>query len=104
MNEKIIDIRKLLSRMDLDNTYFLDFFDLKHLQAGILRLKPGELDTQEPHSLDEIYLVLEGNGFIEIGKKAYALKKDLFIYVPANVRHKFYGNTQEILVVYLFSD
>jgi len=104
MNEKIIDVRKLFSKMDLDNSDFLNFFDLQHLQVGILRLKPGEKDTQEPHASDEIYLVLEGDGFIEIGKKAYVLKKDLFIYVPANVRHKFYGNTQEILVVYFFSD
>ena len=104
MNEKLIDLRSLIPKMDLDNTYFLNFFDLEHLQAGILRLKPGEKDTQEPHSSDEVYLVLEGDGFIEIGKKAYSLKKDLFIYVPANIRHKFYGNTKEILVVYFFSD
>jgi len=104
MNEKIIDVRKLLSKMDLDNSDFLNFFDLQHLQVGILRLKPGEKDTQEPHASDEIYLVLEGDGFIEIGKKAYILKKDLFIYVPARVKHRFYGNTQEILVVYFFSD
>lgn len=104
MNEKLIDIRSLISKMALDNSGFLNFFDLKHLQAGILRLKPGETDTQEPHSLDEIYLVLEGDGFIEIGKKAYALKKDLFIFVPAEVKHSFYGNTKDILVIYFFSD
>jgi mannose-6-phosphate isomerase-like protein (cupin superfamily) len=104
MNKKIIDLRELCSKMDLNNSEFLNFFDLRHLQAGLLRLKPGQSDTQEPHSSDEIYLVLEGNGFIEIGKKSYAVKKDLFIYVPANVRHKFYGNSQEISVVYFFSD
>jgi mannose-6-phosphate isomerase-like protein (cupin superfamily) len=104
MDEKVIDIRELSSKMDLDNSEFLNFFDMRHLQAGILRLKPGETDTQEPHSSDEIYLVLEGDGFIEIGKKAYSLKKDLFIYVPAKLRHKFYGNTQEILVVYFFNN
>ncbi|HEX2305971.1 MAG TPA: cupin domain-containing protein [Nitrososphaeraceae archaeon] len=104
MEEKLIDIRELFSKMDLGNSEFLDFFDLRHLQAGILRLKPGERDKQEPHSSDEIYLVLEGDGFIEIGKKTFSLKKDLFIYVPANVKHRFYGNKQEILVVYLFSD
>jgi mannose-6-phosphate isomerase-like protein (cupin superfamily) len=104
MNEKLIDIRSLIPKMDLDNSAFLNFFDLQHLQVGILRLKPGELDTQEPHSLDEIYLVLEGDGFIEIGKKAYTVKKDLFIFVPAEVRHRFYGNSTEILVIYFFSD
>jgi mannose-6-phosphate isomerase-like protein (cupin superfamily) len=104
MNEKIIDVRKLLSKMDLDNSEFLNFFDLQHLQVGILRLKPGEKDTQEPHASDEIYLVLEGDGFIEIGKKAYIIKRDLFVYVPARLKHRFYGNTREILVVYFFSD
>jgi mannose-6-phosphate isomerase-like protein (cupin superfamily) len=104
MNEKIIDVRKLLSKMDLDNSEFLNFFDLQHLQVGILRLKPGEKDTQEPHESDEIYLVLEGDGFIEIGKKAYIIKRDLFVYVPARLKHRFYGNTREILVVYFFSD
>jgi mannose-6-phosphate isomerase-like protein (cupin superfamily) len=104
MNEKLIDIRSLISKMELDNSGFLNFFDLQHLQAGILRLRPGELDTQEPHSLDEIYLVLEGDGFIEIGKQVHTIKKDLFIFVPAEVRHRFYGNTKEILVIYFFSD
>jgi mannose-6-phosphate isomerase-like protein (cupin superfamily) len=73
------------------------------LQAGILRLRLGEIDTQEPHSTDEVYFVLEGDGFIEIGNKSYEIKKDLFIYVPAEVKHRFHGNTQEILVLYFFS-
>ena len=96
MNEKIIN-------MASDNSDFIDFFDLLHLQSGLLRLKPGQMDGQEPHSLDEIYLVLQGDGFIEIGKKSYVLKKDLFIYIPAKVEHRFYGNTQEIFVIYFFS-
>jgi len=103
MKEKVIDIRKLYSKMDRDNSEFLTFFDLEHLQVGILRLRPGEIDTQEPHSTDEVYMVLEGDGFIEIGNKSYDLNKDLFIYVPAQVKHRFHGNKQEILVLYFFS-
>jgi mannose-6-phosphate isomerase-like protein (cupin superfamily) len=48
-------------------------------------------------------MVLEGDGFIEIGNKSYELNKDLFIYVPAQVKHRFHGNKQEILVLYFFS-
>ena len=103
MKEKVIDIRKLNSKMDRDNSEFLTFFDLEHLQVGILRLRPGEIDTQEPHSTDEVYMVLEGDGFIEIGNKSYDLNKDLFIYVPAQVKHRFHGNKQEIVVLYFFS-
>jgi mannose-6-phosphate isomerase-like protein (cupin superfamily) len=103
MREKVIDIRKLYSKMELDNSEFLSFFELEHLQVGILRLRPGEIDTQESHSTDEVYLVLEGDGFIEIGNKSYDLNKDLFIYVPAQVKHRFHGNKQEILALYFFS-
>lgn len=103
MKEKVIDIRKLYSKMDRDNSEFLTFFDLEHLHVGILRLRPGEIDTQEPHSTDEVYVVLEGDGFIEIGNKSYGLNKDLFIYVPAQAKHRFHGNKQEILVLYFFS-
>jgi mannose-6-phosphate isomerase-like protein (cupin superfamily) len=103
MKEKVIDIRKLYSKMDRDNSEFLTFFDLEHLQVGILRLRPGEIDTQETHSTDEVYMVLEGDGFIEIGNKSYDLNKDLFIYVPAQVKHRFHGNKQEIVVLYFFS-
>ena len=103
MREKVIDIRKLYSKMELDNSEFLSFFELEHLQVGILRLRPGEIDTQEPHSTDEVYLVLEGDGLIEIGNKSYDLNKDLFIYVPAQVKHRFHGNKQEILALYFFS-
>ena len=103
MKEKIIEIRNLYSKMHLDNSDFLTFFDLEQLQAGILRLRPGEIDTQEPHSKDEVYFVLEGDGFIEIGNKSHEIKKDLFIYVPSEVKHRFHGNTQEILVLYFFS-
>jgi mannose-6-phosphate isomerase-like protein (cupin superfamily) len=103
MREKVIDIRKLYSKMELDNSEFLSFFELEHLQVGILRLRPGEIDTQESHSTDEVYLVLEGDGLIEIGNKSYDLNKDLFIYVPAQVKHRFHGNKQEILALYFFS-
>ncbi len=102
MNEKIIDLNELFSKMDLDNSEFLNFFDLRHLQAGILRLKPGERDTQEPHSSDEIYLVLEGNGFIEIEVKLKPVKKADFIFVSANIQHRFIVDDEDLVVIYFF--
>lgn len=96
MKEKVIEIRKLCSKMDLDNSDFLTFFDLEHLQAGILRLRPGEIDTQEPHSTDEVYFVLEGDGFIEIGNKSHEIKK-IFSFM---FRHKLNTGFMDILKRY----
>jgi len=34
--------------------------------VGVLFLRPGEKDTQEPHESDEIYYIIAGDGFLRI--------------------------------------
>ena len=102
--EKIIKLESLMSQLEHEGNYFLDFVNLQHLQAGILRLKPGEEDIQEPHPFDEIYFVIRGDGNILINNKKYNIKTYSFIYVPANTEHRFFGNTEEILVAYFFGN
>lgn len=100
--EKIIELESLMSKLEHEGNYFLDFVNLQHLQAGILRLQPREEDIQEPHPFDEIYFVIRGDGFILIKDKKYNIKAHSFIYVPANTEHRFFGNSEEILVAYFF--
>jgi len=100
--EKIFELERLVSQLDHEGNYFLDFVNLQHLQAGILRLQPREEDVQEPHPSDEIYFVIRGDGFIQINNKKYTIKAHSFIYVPANAEHRFLGNSEELLVAYFF--
>jgi mannose-6-phosphate isomerase-like protein (cupin superfamily) len=100
--EKIIELESLVSKLEHEGNYFLDFVNLQHLQAGILRLQSREEDIQEPHPFDEIYFVIRGDGFILIKDKKYNIKAHSFIYVPANTEHRFFGNSEEILVAYFF--
>lgn len=101
--EKIIELESLMSQLEHEGNYFLDFVNLQHLQAGILRLQPREEDIQEPHPFDEIYFVIRGDGHILINNKKYNIKTHSFIYVPANTEHRFFGNSEEILVVYFLA-
>lgn len=98
--EKIFEMEKLISKLEGDENYFLTFINSHGIQAGILRLRPEEEDVQEPHSSDEIYFIIRGDGFIHINGRKYTLIPNSLIYVPANVEHKFYGNTEELLVAY----
>jgi len=102
--EKIIELESLMSQLEHEGNYFLDFVNLQHLQAGILRLQPREEDIQEPHQFDEVYYVIRGDGFILINNKKYTIKDHSFIYVPANTEHRFFGNSEEILVAYFFGN
>ncbi len=65
-------------------------------------LKPGGKDTQEPHDSDEIYYIIRGNGYLKINKKDYAVSEGKVFFVAKNVEHNFFGNTEDLIVLYFF--
>ena len=73
------------------------------MAVGVLFLKPGENDTQEPHDSDEIYYILDGNGFLEINDESYRIKKGQAYFVAKDAQHHFYGNTKNLSVLYFFA-
>ena len=91
-----------IKKIKKGNSYFHTFLDNESLAAGILSLKPGEEDTQEPHASDEIYYILEGNGYLKINKKNYKISPGMAYYVPKNIEHYFFGNTRQLTVLYFF--
>ena len=98
---KLYELNDLLSDLEDLGGYFIDFITTKGIQAGIIRLHPGENDTQEPHSVDEVYYVIEGNGFIKLNGENHAIKQGTSIFVPARTEHRFYGNNQDFVIFYV---
>jgi mannose-6-phosphate isomerase-like protein (cupin superfamily) len=80
--------------------YFVDFISTRGIQAGIIRLHPGEIDTQGPHSVDDVYYVIEGNGFIKVDGKDHQIREGTSIFVPAKADHRFHGNKQDLVIFY----
>jgi len=101
-DRSIISLEKVIARLDATNEYFLNVFKSKALEVGILRLRRGETDTQEPHSIDEVYFVIEGTGYIKIEEKMKRVDPADFIYVPANVHHRFVAGNKDLIVLYFF--
>ena len=96
------DTIQYLNNLKKSNSYFHTFIDKKSLAAGVIFLKPGEKDTQDPHESDEIYYILDGNGFLDINNKHYPVKKGQIYFVAKNIPHHFYGNTKNLSVLYFF--
>jgi len=96
------DTKKYLKQISRSNSYFNTFLDKDTLAAGILILKPGEEDTQLPHESDEMYYILEGDGFLKIKNKDYSIKKGKAFFVPKNAEHFFFGNKKRLTVLYFF--
>ena len=65
-------------------------------------MKPSEEDTQLPHESDEMYYILDGDGFLKIKNKNYSVKKGKAFFVPKNTEHYFFGNKKKLTVLYFF--
>src|SRR5215210_3724812 len=105
--ENIYDTNKVITKIELYNnnnyeSYFLDFLKTTSIDAGIIILKPTQKDIQEPHSQDEIYYIIEGNGFIEIGKNIHLFHSGMCIFVPSNTPHRFFDIVGKLVALYVF--
>ena len=95
-------IDSILSNLEKDE-YFVDFLNTKSLEAGVIRLRKDQKDTQTNHPLDELYYVVKGEGYIRIGGKSQPVNQGKIIFVPAEIDHNFYGNKEDLVVLYIFS-
>jgi mannose-6-phosphate isomerase-like protein (cupin superfamily) len=100
--ESFHELDNILSKMENDE-YFIDFLNTRNLEAGIIRLREDQKDTQTSHPLDELYYIIKGEGYISIDRKTQRVRKGTVVFVPANRDHSFYGNKEELLVLYVFS-
>ena len=98
------DLSTYLEKIKKSSSYFHTFINKHSLAVGVLVLEPGKEDTQEPHDSDEVYFVLDGDGFLKINNKDYPVSKDKLFFVGKNIEHRFYGNSKTLKVLYFFGD
>jgi mannose-6-phosphate isomerase-like protein (cupin superfamily) len=96
------NLQDYLEKIKKSNSYFHTFINNDNLAAGILVLKSGDEDTQEPHESDEVYFIISGNGYLKIQDKDFKVSKNKLFFVAKGVPHFFYGNTEELKVLYFF--
>jgi mannose-6-phosphate isomerase-like protein (cupin superfamily) len=71
------------------------------LELGVYVLVAPEPDRQQPHENDEVYVVLEGNGTLEVEGERVDLGEGQAVFVPAGADHRFVGYEQlAVLVVF----
>ncbi len=59
------------------------------LEIGVYVLVAPEPDRQQPHADDELYIVLEGTGVLDVEGTTVALREGQAAFVPAGAEHRF---------------
>jgi mannose-6-phosphate isomerase-like protein (cupin superfamily) len=59
------------------------------LELGVYVLVAPEPDRQQPHEDDEVYVVLEGSGILDVEGEQVAVKEGSAVFVEAGADHRF---------------
>jgi len=71
------------------------------LEIGVYVLVAPEPDRQQPHDDDEVYVVLEGRGTLEVEGEEVDLVEGQAMFVAAGAEHRFTGyESLSLLVVF----
>jgi len=71
------------------------------LELGVYVLVAPEPDKQEPHADDEIYVVLEGQGILDVAGTPVPVKEGDAVFVEAGADHRFSAYEQlSVLVIF----
>ena len=72
------------------------------LSVGLYVLGAGDVDGQQPHTEDEVYVVLAGRSRFTAGTETREVRPGDVIFVPAEVPHRFHDIAEELRVVVVF--
>jgi mannose-6-phosphate isomerase-like protein (cupin superfamily) len=71
------------------------------VELGVYVLVAPEPDRQQPHADDEVYIVLDGHGTLEMEGNPVELHPGNAVFVPAGDEHRFTGYEQlSVLVIF----
>lgn len=74
----------------------------EHGTLAVEIYKPEKVDLQQPHSRDEVYVVVSGTGEFVNGGERNTFAPGDFLFVPAGVEHRFENFTDDFSTWVLF--
>jgi mannose-6-phosphate isomerase-like protein (cupin superfamily) len=80
-----------------------EFLRVADLSVGLYRLAAGAVDRQQPHTEDEVYIVMAGRSRFTAGDDTRDVGPGDTIYVAAHVPHKFHDITDELRLLVVFA-
>jgi mannose-6-phosphate isomerase-like protein (cupin superfamily) len=83
--------------------HWVEHLSAPDLSVGTYSIPSGSIDTQEPHSEDEVYVVLRGRGALATATATADVAPGSTIYVPAGESHRFVDIIEDLVVLALFA-
>ena len=85
------DVHAVKERLQAANGGYEVVHESPGLEVGVYVLVAPEPDRQQPHADDELYVVLEGRGVLEVEGVSTPVEEGTAVFVEAGADHGFTG-------------
>ena len=82
---------------------YREFLRVPAMSAGLYLLAAGATDAQSPHHEDEMYYVIRGRARFRMGGEDREIAAGTVLFVAAEVEHRFYDITEELVALVFFA-
>jgi mannose-6-phosphate isomerase-like protein (cupin superfamily) len=93
----------LLADQSAGGRAYLEFLRSDSLSVGLYVLRVGDVDRQQPHREDEIYVVMSGRSRFTAGEDTRQVTAGDTIFVAAGVPHRFHDITADVQLIVVFA-
>ena len=83
---------------------YLSFINEKTLKTGLYVLPKGSEDKQNPHELDEVYYIIEGQSRFFVDGDTIEVNPGDVLYVKAQIEHRFIDIESDLKILVFFSE
>ena len=97
------ELAHLMEQQNQSGQDYFEFLRVPSLSAGLYMLPAGSVDTQEPHTEDEIYYVISGRASILVEQENRPVQAGSLVFVKAKVEHRFHTITEDLRVLVIFA-
>ena len=103
MDAKFFETAQLIHEQERAKKDYLEFLRVPSLSVGLYTLPAGSIDTQQPHTEDEIYYVISGSAAFRAGVEECSVQAGSILYVKAHVEHRFHSISEDLRVLVMFA-
>ncbi len=100
---QIFKLNSLAADSDRTGQRWQEFLRAATLSMGLYRLKAGQADEQQPHTEDEVYLVMSGRASFQASEQNVLVAPGYVIFVERSVEHRFVDITEDLTLLVFFA-
>lgn len=97
------ELPQLVEERQRSERLYLEFLRVPTLSVGLYALPAGASDPQQPHTEDEVYYVVSGQGQLRVGGEDRAVQAGSIVFVGAGVEHRFHSIQRDLSILVFFA-